>query len=310
MDMGWQEMLHEAATISFTKKQNTIVAEAENVDCCIDLQNKKIRELSEKILLLPHEGVALLFARYCFALSWTGIENLLQLQNAKEDFAFYRQLLSHSVGLDDEQIVSDLSFQRACHKALKKYVRMELRNDAEVERSGKRQVYRTLRKMGRAVAIVLVTSVLLFSGTMVTNAKFREKVVTWVIETFDDFCTFQVQQKDDHVEKELSDYQISYVPKNAKLQSVSEQPRLIAYEYVMNDDDLLSILICKDDTIVYMGAENAKMHPVELDGATGYLMNEGDTNYICFERDGNFFAACGVVDENELIKIANGIMSE
>ena len=61
MDMNWQAMLHEAANTSFEK--DIEVRAADDNDTCtpVDLPKAKIRELSEKILHLPHQGIVLLF---------------------------------------------------------------------------------------------------------------------------------------------------------------------------------------------------------------------------------------------------------
>lgn len=69
MDMNWQTMLHEAANASFEKDIEVRSAADNDAYSCVDLPKAKIRELSEKILHLPHQGIVLLFSRYCFRLS-------------------------------------------------------------------------------------------------------------------------------------------------------------------------------------------------------------------------------------------------
>ncbi len=66
MDMNWQTMLHEAANASFEKDIEVRSATDNDAYSCVDLPKAKIRELSEKILHLPHQGIVLLFSRYCF----------------------------------------------------------------------------------------------------------------------------------------------------------------------------------------------------------------------------------------------------
>ncbi len=88
MDMNWQVMLHEAANSSF-EKDIEVRSAADNDTCsCVDLPKAKIRELSEKILYLPHQGIVLLFSRYCFRLSPQKTEEFFQMKNAKGRFAF------------------------------------------------------------------------------------------------------------------------------------------------------------------------------------------------------------------------------
>lgn len=99
MDMNWQTMLHEAANASFEKDIEVRSAADNDAYSCVDLPKAKIRELSEKILHLPHQGIVLLFSRYCFRLSPQETEKFFQMKNAKGRFRFYRELLSTSMGL-------------------------------------------------------------------------------------------------------------------------------------------------------------------------------------------------------------------
>lgn len=127
MDMNWQVMLHEAANSSF-EKDIEVRSAADNDTCsCVDLPKAKIRELSEKILYLPHQGIVLLFSRYCFRLSPQKTEEFFQMKNTKGRFRFYRELLSSSMGLSSEQMISDASLNRACKIAMKDYLRTELK---------------------------------------------------------------------------------------------------------------------------------------------------------------------------------------
>ena len=124
MDMNWQAMLHEAADASFEKNIESLAA-ADNDACSYaDLPKAKIQELSEKILYLPHQGIVLLFSRYCFRLSPKEAEKFFQLENAKGRFRFYRELLSSNMGFSSAQVISDDSLNQACRIAMKTYLRV------------------------------------------------------------------------------------------------------------------------------------------------------------------------------------------
>lgn len=88
MDMNWQAMLHEAADASFEKNIESLAA-ADNDACSYaDLPKAKIQELSEKILRLPHQGIVLLFSRYCFRLSPKKRKSSFNWKMQKDDSAF------------------------------------------------------------------------------------------------------------------------------------------------------------------------------------------------------------------------------
>lgn len=193
MDMNWQTMLHEAANASFEKDIEVRSAADNDAYSCVDLPKAKIRELSEKILHLPHQGIVLLFSRYCFRLSPQETEKFFQMKNAKGRFRFYCELLSSSMGLSSEQMISDASLNRACKIAMKDYLRTELKEDAAVSSTGKSRTHIVFRRFGKAVAVAAITITLLFSTAMVTNAKIREKVIAWIVETFEKYSIFELQ---------------------------------------------------------------------------------------------------------------------
>ena len=96
MDMTWKSMLHEAAAASFEKDIKSFAVDSISYSC-VDLPQARIREMSEKILLLPHHGIVLLFSRYCFRLSPEETEMFFQLKNAKGHFRLCTAVLLYGV---------------------------------------------------------------------------------------------------------------------------------------------------------------------------------------------------------------------
>ena len=99
MDMNWQAMLHEAANASFEKDIEVRSAADDDAYSCIDLPKAKLRELSEKILHLPHQGIILLFSRYCFRLSPQETEKFFQIKMQRDDSAFTADVMPETVRL-------------------------------------------------------------------------------------------------------------------------------------------------------------------------------------------------------------------
>lgn len=310
MDMNWQAMLHEAADASFEKNIESLAA-ADNDACSYaDLPKAKIQELSEKILYLPHQGIVLLFSRYCFRLSPKEAEKFFQLENAKGRFRFYRELLSSNMGFSSAQVISDDSLNQACRIAMKTYLRMELKEDPAANGAGKRRTHIAFRRFGKAVAVAAITITLLFSTAMVTNAKIREKVIAWIVETFEKYSIFELQSDGENTKPDLQSYKPTYLPDGAELKNTVEQPEMLAYEYAINESSYFNILLSKSDTRIYADAENTEIESFDKDGVIGYYFKKDDLNYICYERDGDFFSIYGSIDMDELIKIAAGITTE
>lgn len=307
MDMNWQAMLHEAANASFEKDIEVRSAADDDAYSCIDLPKAKLRELSEKILHLPHQGIILLFSRYCFRLSPQETEKFFQMKNAKGRFRFYRELLSSSMDLSSEQVISDDSLNQACRIAMKTYLRMELKEDPAANSAGKRRTHIAFRRLGKAVAAAAITITLLFSTAMVANAQFREKVIAWVVETFEKYSIFELQSDGENTQPDLQSYKPTYIPDGAELQNTVEVPEFISYKYEIGCSDYFIIQLSQSDIRIYVDAENADIEPLNKDGVTGYYFKKDGLNYVCFERDGCSFSVYGSLNLDELIKIAAGI---
>lgn len=109
---------------------------------------------------------------------------------------------------------------------------------------------------------------------------------------------------------DLQSYKPTYLPDGAELKNTVEQPEMLAYEYAINESSYFNILLSKSDTRIYADAENTEIESFDKDGVIGYYFKKDDLNYICYERDGDFFSIYGSIDMDELIKIAAGITTE
>lgn len=309
MDMTWKSMLHEAAAASFEKDIKSFAVDSISYSC-VDLPQARIRELSEKVLLLPHQGIVLMFSRYCFRLSSEEAEMFFHLKNAKGQFRFYSELLSSCMGLAENQMISDASFSKACKAALKNYLRAELKEGIFDKTYKRSKLSVPLRKIGKAVAVAVITLTLLFSTCMVANAQFREKVIAWVIETFEKYSVFELRSDGETERSDLHSYKPTYLPEGAELMETIEQTVFIGYKYIIGGSESFSIWIGQTNIRIYTDAENADIEPLDRDGVTGYFFRKDDLKYMCFERDGCFFSVYGSLDMEKLIKIAAGITRE
>ena len=309
MDMTWKSMLHEAAAASFEKDIKSFAVDSISYSC-VDLPQARIRELSEKVLLLPHQGIVLMFSRYCFRLSSEEAEMFFHLKNAKGQFRFYSELLSSCMGLAENQMISDASFSKACKAALKNYLRAELKEGIFDKTYKRSKLSVPLRKIGKAVAVAVITLTLLFSTCMVANAQFREKVIAWVIETFEKYSVFELRSDGETERSDLHSYKPTYLPEGAELMETIEQTVFIGYKYIIGGSESFSIWIGQTNIRIYTDAENADIEPLDRDGVAGYFFRKDDLKYMCFERDGCFFSVYGSLDMEELIKIAAGITRE
>lgn len=296
MDMTWQALLQEAAEASFDNTADTLAAAENDGYICADLSLSQVNELGGKILLLPQQAVTLLLSRYCFRLSPEKTEKLFGLENAKGRFRFYRQLLSSSMGLPENCVIADDPLEKACKIAMKDYLHTEFEESS--------RTHKVRKRFWKTVAVAAVTAALLFTTCMAASAQFRERVVSWMVETFEEFSIFEVHGGE---RQDLTAYHATYLPDGAVLDDTTEQPELILYEYSVIEEADLRILVSQSDTRVMLDTEDAEVTPFDKGGMTGYFIMKDDVSFVCFERDGCFFAVFGSIDADELWKIAAGI---
>lgn len=146
---------------------------------------------------------------------------------------------------------------------------------------------------------------------MVANAQFRERVISWVIETFEKYSIFELHGDELDEPQDLTEYQAGYLPDGAILQDTTKQPNtepgVVIRKYAISESEFFDIVITQSDNRVYFDTENTEIEPFDKDGVTGYFFQKDDTSYICFEWDGCFFSVYGSIDTDELVKIAAGI---
>ena len=70
---------------------------------------------------------------------------------------------------------------------------------------------------------------------MVASAQFREKVIAWVVETFEKYSIFELQSDGENTQSDLQSYKPTYLPDGAELKNTVEQPEMLAYEYAINE---------------------------------------------------------------------------
>ena len=196
-------------------------------------------------------------------------------------------------------------------RVVKKYLHNELEADTDDKTAGNSRTHIVFRKVWKTVAVAAITLTLLFSTVMVANAQFRERVVSWVIETFEKYGIFELHGDELDEPQDLTEYQAGYLPDGAILQDTTKQPNkepeVVIHRYTIGESEDFEILITPSNNRVYFDTEKAEIKPLEKDGLTGYSFKKDDMTYICFERDGRFFSVYGTADADELLKVAAGI---
>lgn len=310
MSEDFIDILKYAAKLNFEQEISEITSDMEPSCIEVDLDCMQIQKLSEKVLLLPPQGIFVLFSKYCFYFTPAETEVFYHLEKAKALLLYYEKLLSFSIGIKGQRIISETSFRDACKIALKKYLDQELCADKRQPVLLASKTRTVFRKMAQKVAIAAIIAMMSFSTMMVANAQFRERVISWVIETFEKYSIFELKSDDTPTIQELHKYKPYYVPEGFQLLHTVEQPSLILYEYTGANNHTLSILMSLSDTQIYIDTEGVALEKLELGDTPAYYFEKDNVHHIIFERDGYYFTVYGTTSKSELIKVAEGIQAQ
>jgi hypothetical protein len=272
------------------------------------LSRNTIRTLSERILCLPEEGILILFAHYCFRLTFEEMEDLYEIENAAGKSLYFKELLRCGLGIEKEKI-SESAFAKACRLAMLAYVKAETSSDdpsSEIV-SGYKPVIpdRKNRRILRPKHILFAAAMLAVMLFCSVNAEVREKITSWFVETFEDNTLFKVDGNPKEVD--VSNYEITYVPQDALLADHFESQGFVSYRYEVGGTDYFVVYIAQPETNIFSNTEGAEIEPFNLDGADGFWYENDALGNVILEREGVPFLVCGTLDRDELIRIALGI---
>lgn len=273
----------------------------------IELPKSKHQSMSEKLLMLPPKAIFLLFSEYCFLLNSTDVEALFDIENPSGHLLHYKRMVSYFAGCNENEILSDKSLKAICKISLKEYMKQEMNNDDTATVVALPLFVKHIKKISKSVAVVACITMMTFSGAMIVNAKFREQVVAWVIETFDKYSIFEMKNSESNDIEELQKYTPLYMTDGFSLHNTIVQPSTMLYEYVNEDGGTLTIFIGLSDTKIYFDTEGIALDTIELSETVAYYFEKDELHHLIFERDGFYFAVYGSVSKSELIAISEGI---
>ena len=310
MSENFEELLELAAAASFDKEVLSNANKVEHDFIKVNLVHRQQIDLTEKILSLPPKGMFVLFAKYCFHLTPAETEIFFQIENSNGYLLYYLKLLGMIMGLSEGQLISDEIMKQACKAALIQYLKKEFYVDKQIGLSQHRNKV-GLKKLAKKIAVAAIIATMSFSTIMVANAEFREKVISWMILTFEKYSIFELKNDNDSPTMEnLQKYIPSYIPDGFQLDNTIAQPNLILFEYSNESSDTVDVLMCISNTKVYMDTEGISIEELNLQSSKGYYFNKDGENYIIFEKEGFHFEVFGSINKEELISIAEGIVKK
>ena len=307
MSKSFEDLLKSAIEYNITSEVLEYTKDLEVQFNEINIPNNKYQSISKKMLMLPPKAIFILFSKYCFMLNPSDVKVFFDINNPSGYLFHYRKIVSYFAGCNENEILSSSSMTDICKIALKDYMKQDFNINKTTNVVFLPKFGQNIKKIRKSIAVAACIAIMTFSTSMVVNAEFREKVVTWVIETFEKYSIFELKSEEKLTIQELQKYSPQYITDGFQLQNMTEQPSLILYEYISEYGNTLNIFMSVSDTKIYFDTEGITLDKIEISEATGYYFEKDKLKHMIFERDGFYFAVYGSISKSELMAIAEGI---
>ncbi|MEG2511816.1 MAG: DUF4367 domain-containing protein [Acetivibrio sp.] len=287
------------------------------------LSMEQSNKLARKITLLPLEYQHILFLKYYFKNSVFEIDKIFDIENIKGKLLYVEKMLSRHIGLGSSWI-DRVSLEKACELALKDYMK-DYYNQEEGYKPNYSKVFRRKLKniksaqkpyeiykiIAKRIAIFILVSILGFSSVLAINVEAREKFFHWIMETFPKFSTLKSQNISDDNFFDLMSVEINYIPKGYELQNVKEGKKVLVNNYLTENNQKLTIrlFISSNEKLSHYDTENAEVEEFILKDSQAYIWKTDQLTYLLWYQDGIECHISGSLDKNEMIRIAENIIT-
>lgn len=347
MDDELRDRMQEVCNLMFEEELNASRAECEippeeegEKDDSALYREKQVTELAEKILALLPPDQSLFYFHYCFHIPDKKAEKILGVSQAFEQRIYLERVLAAFMNAGEaeeteagrmgpgklsteKKFIEKAVMEAACKKAFAEYSAYD-----GAELSGfpiySRRFCRKLKKIraaqkiqspilvfARRAAVFLLVLTLGFSGAMVTNAEFRQKVVEWFVETFPEFTRFRLnhtgQRSVGEVEKEIKLYTITYIPKGFVLEDLFDGTISLIYHYKNDEGERLIISMHSENASSSYDTEDARIDIININDTTVYYWETEALHYAVWQQGDIQFNIISTSDQEEIVKVVQNI---
>lgn len=277
----------------------------------VNLSSEEQERICEKLLLLPDDARYLMFGEYCFNMAFDDIGDMFDITEPKGLSIWYKRMLSNMAGLDSDKEISDESLRLVSRNALEKYIE---KIEAEANKGKIIKVSSRTRHYMQAFAKVIAAAVVIFAigftTTFTVNAEFREQVVNWFVETFQEFSIFNTSTDNETSLEELKLYEPGYMPDGYSYVDRMEMEDGVNFIYANEEGSIANILITMPSDNWMVNTEEMEFEKLDHNGTEAFFYNgEEGANFI-FSKEGYPMYIMGITKIEECIQIADGIKKE
>lgn len=283
----------------------------------------EIQLLSQKLLKLPHEYIAVLFMRYIFKNSSAATEEMLGISYANGRLIYVKKLLAHAMDLPEDTLVAEECMEAACRSAFEDYMRETESQKGNLVPVYSKKFKKTLKKAGitqktsnlaakivKRVAIFVVVTVLAGTVTLTANAQLRQQLINWIVETFPEFSRFSLEPAVEAPAIEsLANYQLAYLPDGYEAESMEYFEGIFFTQTFVNGNGWIDIQIKTptDKRVNTMNTEGSAMQNIIFAGEAAYYWEKNGLHYLVWQQDGLEFTLRTTVSKDELFRIAESV---
>ena len=265
----------------------------------IKLNSSDISKLTKKIEELPQRGQEIMLGIYAFGLTPENIEILYGISDVKLRRMFFEKMLASDMGMNNGECISEASISEACQKVM---IGMAKKGNSDSKAASVISIFI------RTAAAIIIIGILSFGTAIGVNAKFREAVSKWFIETFSEYSIFRLED-DSAAGTNLEEYIVSYIPDRFTYIGVEKYAGIISFTYEDSEGNYLSIDIEQPGENDYVDTENTAMELLDFNGAEARYYSKEDYSLLVTTIDEYALYITGPVSKEEIMKIAYGIQS-
>lgn len=287
------------------------------------LTAEEVTRLAQKIRMLPIEYINTLFFKYYFDFTPADADAMLATTHSAGRLRYARKLLSHLMGLDNA-VIDEHSIWLACEAALPEYIAQDISDVWRIPKYSKafrkrlrlikaaQESTRLVVTVMKRVAVFILICAVSFSTALVTNAKWRQRFLNWVVETFPQFSVFTMQAEAPAVSAALSQRNVvfGYLPEGYTLNDVSQGRSMLIYDFLNGSGDKsfeISFIVSKPGVKTYFDTEDAKIQRVPFGQSEAYTWQTDKMTYFVWVQADIACQILGNIDYRELIKIAQNV---
>ena len=210
-------------------------------------------------------------------------------------YLYYREKIEEEY---PDEVTREYDFDAKHERKMQKLLRMH-----------KKPYYKMIDTVGKRVAVIILTVLVLLSTATFSVKALREPVVRFIITTYEKFSSlvFGAEGVED-IPKEIKEFfEPTYVVEGYREDSRNQSPIARSITYTKGDSVYIFRQYVLDGSEKIVDTENANAGMIEIEaGVAYYFVKNAESNLVWEDGKYSYFVG-GTISREEAIAIANSI---